>query len=98
MTDALGHNAIFERNTRSASTQLMNVEAVSGFVLDVETFAVAVRSEKDVILDTGVDGLPECLFEVDMSGAIHQLHSAGIFKPVLRGLHRKGLNTALPVL
>ena len=70
---ALGDDFVVEGDGRGAAAKLMDFKTAGGFVGDVETFAVSARSEEDMELDAGVDGLGEGGFDLDGGSAVLQL-------------------------
>ena len=79
---AKGDDAVIEADAGCASAELAYFEGCGGFARDVESLAIAVGSEEDVVLDAGVDGLGEIGIEIDDGGAARKLLGAEIFKPV----------------
>ena len=92
ITYALGHDAVIESDTGGAAAEFAHFKPGACFGADIEPFAVAVRSQKDVVFDAGIHGLPEDGLQVDASGAIDELGRARVFKPVLGRLDSVGFN------
>src|SRR5580700_9522941 len=64
----------------------MDLKPLRGLVGDVQTFAVALWREEDVVLDARVHGLRKGGVKIDARGTAGELPGAGVLKPVLRGL------------
>ena len=84
ITDTLGHDAVIKRDVRASSAQLPHLERVRALLIYVESLAVAVRRQEDVIVDRCVDRLGEGGIERDRRCAVFERPRSKIFKPVLR--------------
>src|ERR1039458_1831392 len=92
ITYALGHDAVFEGDAGGAAAEFAHLKAGGCLGADVESLAVPVRRQENVVFDAGIHSLPEDGFQVDASGSIDELGRARIFKPVLRRLDSVGFN------
>jgi hypothetical protein len=95
VTAALGHDAIVECDAGTPTTQFIHFKRSCGLLADIQSFAVAVGREEDVIVDGGVDGLSEVGVEADFRGAALKLSRAVVLIPVLGGLDPVGGEGAL---
>src|ERR1700733_4827843 len=66
---ALGHNAVIERYVGRPAALLANFKAGGGFAGDVESLAVAIRSQEDMIGLAGIDRGGKGRFECDLRAA-----------------------------
>ena len=64
------HDAIVEFDIRFAGMQLVDLEAGRGLLRHVDTFAVLLWGEEDVVAGVSVDGLGVGWVEIDGDGAV----------------------------
>src|SRR5271170_698559 len=67
---ALGHEAVIERYIGRPAALLANFKAGGGFAGDVESLAVAIRSQKDMIGFAGIDRGGKGRLECDLRAAV----------------------------
>jgi len=84
----MGHDPVIEGDARIPASEFAHLKTSRGFAGYIQTTAVAVGSEKDVVAGCGVNGLEKSRFKPDCSRATLQLRRAKIFEPVLRAFDR----------
>src|SRR6202451_17393 len=80
----LRHDAIVEGNVGGATAQFTHHERCGRLLLHIESLAVAVGSEEDMIIDVRVNSLAEDRLQADHRFPLRKARGAGIFKPAVR--------------
>src|SRR5580700_2766481 len=84
---ALGHDAIVKGNVRCPAAQLLHHKRTGRFLRDVQSLAVAIRSEEHVVLHARINGFAKHRLDVDHGFSTRQLPAARIFEPALRSVN-----------
>lgn len=87
VTFSLGDDAVAETDIGVPTLEFFHLEGSLRFLGDVESFAVTLRRQKDVIVHMGVDGLEKERLDLDQSRAIHELAAAEVLKPCFGAFH-----------
>jgi hypothetical protein len=83
----MGNYSVIERDVGGSTLELTNLERGGAPSCDIESFAIARRCEKDVIIGFVADSLGKARFETDGNNTSGELPRAEVFNPVLWGLH-----------
>jgi hypothetical protein len=84
---SMRYDAVIEGHAGLPASELMHFETRRSFVRHVQTFAVAFRSQEDVVLDAGVDGTAEGGVERYCGRPRCQPTGTEILKPILGRSH-----------
>src|SRR5271157_485527 len=84
----MGHDPVIEGDARIPASQLAHLKTSRSFASYIQTAAVTVGSEKDVVAGCGVNGLEKPSLKGHCGRATLQLRRAEIFEPILRAFDR----------